>query len=275
MKYDEKLLHEVIAIALKAGGEIMDIYSKDFAVEYKDDKSPLTDADKRSNEVIIDGLKRLDRQYPVLSEESRAVDYSERREWDIFWLVDPIDGTKEFIKKNGEFTVNIALVEDGQPVMGVVYAPALNTLYYGMKEMGAFRKSGETDAVRLPAEKNNPAVSNVVRVVASRSHLNQETSDFIDAVSAQYPGCGIERVSKGSSLKLCMVAEGSADIYPRVAPTMEWDTAAAQGVVEAAGKAVYNFETFAVENVRFSDKISAARLRYNKENLLNPFFVVI
>jgi len=274
MKYDKKLLNEVIEIAVQAGSEIMEIYKKDFGVEYKDDKSPLTDADKHSNDVIIAGLKKLDRQYPILSEENKVIEYAERQNWSNFWLVDPIDGTKEFIKKNGEFTVNIALIENGAPVMGVVYAPALETLYYGMKGFGAFRKmSDKTEA--LPANRNNPSESKVVRVVASRSHLNEETSNFIDAVAAQYPDCEIEKVSKGSSLKLCMVAEGSADIYPRVAPTMEWDTAAAQGVVEAACKGTFKFETFPADNVKFNSEVDAEKLTYNKENLLNPYFVVV
>lgn len=274
MKYDEKLLNEVIDIAVQAGNEIMEIYKKDFGVEYKDDKSPLTDADKHSNDVIIAGLKKLDRQYPILSEETQVVPFKERKNWVNFWLVDPIDGTKEFIKKNGEFTVNIALIENGAPVMGIVYAPALETLYYGMKGFGAFRKTGNK-LEQLPAEKNDPEKSKIVRVVASRSHLNEETESFIDAVAAQYPECEIEKVSKGSSLKLCMVAEGSADIYPRVAPTMEWDTAAAQGVVEAAGKGTYKFETFPASNVRFNEFVNADKLTYNKENLLNPYFVVV
>jgi len=274
MNYDQKLLESVIEVALQAGAEIMEIYKKDFSIEYKDDKSPLTEADKHSNEVICAGLKKLDKIYPILSEENKTVSYEERKDWKTFWLVDPIDGTKEFIKKNGEFTVNIALIEDGEPVMGVVYAPALDTLYYGMKGHGAFRKtSGRLEA--LPAEKNDPGESKKIRVVASRSHLNKETSDFIDSIAKQYPECGIEAVSKGSSLKLCMVAEGSADIYPRVAPTMEWDTAAAQGVVEAAGKCTYNFETFPHDDVKFNTKIKADKLTYNKENLLNPFFVVV
>jgi len=274
MTYNKKLLYEVIEIAVQAGQEIMEIYKKDFSVEFKDDKSPLTEADKHSNEVIIAGLKKLDRQYPILSEENKVVAYSERKCWKTFWLVDPIDGTKEFINKNGEFTVNIALVEDGAPVMGVVYAPALETLYYGMKDHGAFRKiSGKTES--LPAIKNNPAESKIIRVVASRSHLNQETSDFIDSIAEQYPDCEIEAVSKGSSLKLCMVAEGSADIYPRVAPTMEWDTAAAQGVVEAAGKFVYNFDRFSIDRIQSKSEADMPKLTYNKENLLNPYFIVV
>lgn len=274
MKYDEKLLNEIIEIAVQAGSEIMEIYNKDFSIEYKDDKSPLTEADKHSNEVIVAGLKKLDRQYPILSEETKAAEYAERKEWSHFWLVDPIDGTKEFIKKNGEFTVNIALVEDGAPVMGVVYAPALDTLYYGMKDFGAYRKTGDK-LEQMPVIKNNPAESKVIRVVASRSHLNEETANFIDAVAKQYSDCEVEKVSKGSSLKLCMVAEGSADIYPRVAPTMEWDTGAAQGVVEAAGKGTYKFETFSADNVNFNSAVDAEKLTYNKEDLINPYFVAV
>ncbi|PLX66971.1 MAG: 3'(2'),5'-bisphosphate nucleotidase [Denitrovibrio sp.] len=274
MQYDQKLLDEVIDIAVQAGSEIIEIYKKDFSIEYKDDKSPLTEADKHSNDVICTGLQRLDRQYPILSEENKAVEYAERKNWDCFWLVDPIDGTKEFIKKNGEFTVNIALIENGSPVMGVVYAPALETLYYGMKGHGAFRKTS-SKLETLPVIENDPAESKIIRVVASRSHLNEETSNFIDNIAKQYPNCEIEKVSKGSSLKLCMVAEGSADVYPRVAPTMEWDTAAAQGVVEAAGKHIYNFETFPSDNVKFNLEIITCKITYNKENLLNPFFIVL
>lgn len=273
MTYDETLLKDVIELAVEAGTEIMKIYGRDFSIEYKDDNSPLTEADTHSNEVITAGLKKLSRQYPVLSEETKAVDYAIRKDWKTFWLVDPIDGTKEFIKKNGEFTVNIALIENGKPVIGVVYAPALGILYYGMKGYGAYRKTDRLE--KLPVIKNDPAVSKIINIVASRSHLNEETSGFIDEVARQYPDCTIEKVSKGSSLKLCMVAEGTADIYPRVAPTMEWDTAAAQGVVEAAGKHVYRFETFPADSVKFNSEISTEKLVYNKENLLNPSFVTV
>lgn len=274
MDYDVKLLEKVIDIAVLAGKEIMKIYRKDFSVEYKDDNSPLTEADRHSNNVIISGLSKLDRQYPVLSEESKVVDYAERKNWKTFWLVDPIDGTKEFIKKNGEFTVNIALIDGGVPVMGVVYAPAIDTLYYGMKDHGAFRRRG-AETVKLPAEKNEPSASGIIRVVASKSHMNSETTDFIDRISKQYPSCSVECVSMGSSLKLCMVADGSADIYPRVAPTMEWDTAAAQAVAEAAGKAVYDFSSFPADKDVLGGNLKAVRLQYNKENLLNPYFVVV
>jgi len=274
LKYDKKLLNEVIDIAVQAGREIMEIYEKDFSIEYKDDNSPLTEADKHSNDVIIAGLKKLDRQYPILSEETRAVDYSIRKDWKTFWLVDPIDGTKEFIKKNGEFTVNIALIEDGAPVMGVVYVPAQDVTYYGMKGFGAFRKSGGKTE-KLPVDANDPAKSGILRVVASKSHMNEETASFIEKYTELYPGCRVEKVSKGSSLKLCMVAEGSADIYPRVAPTMEWDTAAAQAVVEAAGKNTFDFSSFSDSVLDGRNSQKALKLIYNKENLLNPHFIVL
>ena len=274
MSYDERLLHEVINIALQAGREIMRIYQMDFSVQYKSDNSPLTDADMRSNAIIIDGLRKLDKQYPILSEEAKFAAYAERKNWKNFWLVDPIDGTKEVIKKNGEFTVNIALIEEKLPVLGVVYAPALDTLYYGMKGFGAFRKTGGR-LEKLPTEKNDPLTSKTIKVAVSRSHMNKETSDFIDRLSRNYPDCRIETISKGSSLKLCMVAEGSADIYPRIAPTMEWDTAAAHGVVKASGKGTYKLDSFTVDEDIFHKEISAESLIYNKADLLNPFFIVI
>jgi len=274
MEHDEILLKDVIEISLFAGKKIIDIYRKDFSIEYKNDKSPLTEADILSNELITSGLTNLDSQYPILSEENRIIDYSERKNWKRFWLVDPIDGTKEFIKKNGEFTINIALIDQGEPVMGVVYAPALETLYYGMKGFGSYRKTnGKTE--KLPLAQNNPSESKVIRIAASRSHMNKDTSDFIDKVSAIYPDCIIENTYKGSSLKLCMVAEGSADIYPRAAPTMEWDTAAAHGIVEASGRGVFRFDTFNMNDIRFNSEIHAEKLTYNKTNLLNPNFIVI
>lgn len=256
--------------ALRAGAAILCIYERDFAVEYKEDESPLTEADKAAHHIIVDALE--DTGLPVLSEESRAVPYEERKGWGTFWLVDPLDGTKEFIKKNGEFTVNIALIKGGRPVMGVVYAPVLKTLYIGVIGRGAVRGAGDEmfqnlenlnagfpnlgNAFELlPAEQ---AEEGVIKVVASRSHCNDETKEFIAGLEKQGR---IELVSSGSSLKLCMVAEGSADVYPRIAPTMEWDTAAAQAVVEAAGGTVVQYG-------------SDEPLRYNKEDLLNPFFVV-
>jgi len=244
-------LKKIEKIAKEAGVFIMAIYEKDFTIEYKDDKSPLTEADLKSNEIICNSLLELYPNIPILSEENKAAPYEERKKWEYYWCIDPIDGTKEFIKKNGEFTVNIALIHKDKPVFGVVYAPALDDMYSAKQNEGAF-KNGE----KLPLYTNdNP--SKKLSVVASKSHLSEETQAFIDALDTKE----IEQVSKGSSLKLCMVAEGIADIYPRLAPTMEWDTAAADAVVREAGKMTYQFE-------------SEKPVVYNKENLLNPWFVV-
>jgi 3'(2'), 5'-bisphosphate nucleotidase len=244
-------IDEIKNIATSAGRLIMHIYEKDFSIEYKDDNSPLTEADTKSNELICNRLKLLYPEIPIMSEENKQVAYEIRKDWDCYWCIDPIDGTKEFIKKNGEFTVNIALICQGEPVLGVVYAPALQELYSAKKGEGAYKNEQ-----RLPLRANdNPKQK--LSVVASKSHLSSETQAFIDSLDAKE----IEQVSKGSSLKLCMVAEGSADIYPRLAPTMEWDTAAADAIVREAGKMTYQFE-------------SQEPLMYNKENLLNPWFVV-
>jgi 3'(2'), 5'-bisphosphate nucleotidase len=245
------------------------VYQRDFTVEYKDDRSPLTEADKAAHEIICAGLKQTG--LPVLSEESKTVPYELRKDWGRFWLVDPLDGTKEFIKKNGEFTVNIALIDAGRPVLGVVYAPVLQTIYYGLQAEGMEHGAWKADdcagksvdeifesAVALPLKSAIGNRQSPIRVVASRSHMNPETETFIAALEKQGR---VELVSSGSSLKLCMVAEGRADVYPRIAPTMEWDTAAAQAVVEASGGTVMQYGT-------------KEPLRYNKENLLNPFFVV-
>ncbi len=246
-------LDSIVAIAKEAGDVIMEIYQKDFSVEYKDDKSPLTEADLRSNEIIVSKLKALYPHIPLLSEEEKEVAFDERKEWEYFWLIDPIDGTKEFIKKNDEFTVNIALIHKDTPVLGVVYAPALGDMYKAKKGVGAFKNNQ-----KLPLEVNDTPETSL-RVVASKSHLSEETQAFIDEVAKSTES--IEQVSKGSSLKLVMVAEGSADIYPRLAPTMEWDTGAADAVVREAGKMTYQFE-------------HDTPVVYNKQNLLNPWFVV-
>jgi 3'(2'), 5'-bisphosphate nucleotidase len=255
-----------VKAALKAGDAIMEVYGNDdFGVEAKEDESPLTMADKRAHEIIVDTLGQTN--FPILSEEGSHTPYEERSNWTRFWLVDPLDGTKEFIKRNGEFTVNIAMVEEGNTTFGVVYAPVLDELYVGIPGRGAFRcrtqkKSDQAldyllqFADRLPVE--DPS-ENFFRVVASRSHYNQETKNYVDSLDTG--GREISLVNKGSSLKLCMVASGEADIYPRLGPTMEWDTAAAHAVVKASGK-----------NVCRAD--SGKELTYNKENLLNPYFVV-
>jgi 3'(2'), 5'-bisphosphate nucleotidase len=261
----------VAELAVRAGAAIMEIYRRDFEIEVKADNSPLTEADLAANSVICSGLRALS-DLPILSEESRQTDYSERSGWSRFWLVDPLDGTKEFVKRNGEFTVNIALVEDGVPVAGFVYAPVLGKLFLGIAGIGAFSVAVPVsedfpqvvDYARLPPEwlrlpccrKEDP---DVLRVVASRSHRTPETDALIGELAAGY--ARTELVSSGSSLKLCLVAEGKADVYPRLAPTMEWDTGAAQAVVEAAGKSCCAYP-------------AGTPLRYNKADLLNPHFVV-
>jgi 3'(2'), 5'-bisphosphate nucleotidase len=246
-------IDDIIAIARNAGDAIMEIYTKDFSVEYKEDQSPLTEADQKANEIIVEGLSALNPNIPILSEEGRDIPYEERKNWEYFWMVDPLDGTKEFIKKNGEFTVNIALIHNGIPVLGVVYAPALDEMYWAKKGDSAY-KNGQ----KLPLY-TNLDTSKLLRVVASKSHLSPETQEYIDQLAKTTET--IECISKGSSLKLCMIAEGGADIYPRLAPTMEWDTAAADAIVRESGKMAYQ-----LENNR--------PMLYNKQNLLNPYFVV-
>jgi len=248
---DKIELEDIVFIAKDAGEAIMQIYNRDFNIEYKDDKSPLTEADLKANDIICSNLTRLYPNIPIMSEENKQVAYDNRKKWDYYWCIDPIDGTKEFIKKNDEFTVNIALIHKNTPVLGVVYAPAINEMYKAKKGEGAFKNNQ-----KLPLQTNlNPKEK--LFVVASKSHLSPETQEFIDNLETKE----IEQVSKGSSLKLCMVAEGKADIYPRLAPTMEWDIAAADAVVREAGKMTYQFE-------------NNQPMLYNKENLLNPWFVV-
>jgi 3'(2'), 5'-bisphosphate nucleotidase len=248
---DSVAIEDIIAIAKEAGEKIVAIYERDFEISYKEDQSPLTEADKASHEVIVGGLKRYG--IPILSEEGRQIAYEERKGWEYYWCIDPIDGTKEFIKKNGEFTINIALIYHNRPVLGVVYAPVLDDLYYAKEGEGAFK-----NAQRLPWHINETPDESLF-VVASKSHLSQETQAFIDEVAQTTKE--IKQVSKGSSLKLVMVAEGVADIYPRLAPTMEWDTAAADAIVRESGKMSYQLP-------------SNRPLLYNKEDLLNPWFVV-
>lgn len=249
--FDKIDLEDIKTIALEAADAIMKIYAKDFSVEYKDDKSPLTEADTKANEIICKRLEELYPTIPMMSEENKEVPFEVRKNWEYYWCIDPIDGTKEFIKKNDEFTINIALIHKNSPVLGVVYAPAIDEMYSAKKGYGAFK-----NGMRLPLFVNNEPLKKL-SVVASKSHLSEETQVFIDALKTDE----IEQVSKGSSLKLCMVAEGVADIYPRLAPTMEWDTAAADAVVREAQRMTYQFE-------------SNEPMVYNKENLLNPWFIV-
>ena len=244
-------------IARKAGAAIMEIYKTEFSVEMKENKSPLTEADKVSNKIILDELKKQFPEIPFISEETKAMDYSERKNWNHCWLIDPIDGTKEFIKKNGEFTVNIALVENGEPTLGVVYAPALKKMWSAKTGEGSFliNESGE----RIQLKKGiDYKTLNKVRVIGSRSHMSEETEKFIQQLKAE--GKEIDFVSAGSSIKFCLLADGSADVYPRFAPTMEWDTAAGHAVLLIAGGSV-------------TETSSLKPLHYNKQNLLNPFFL--
>ncbi len=236
--------------SLAAGEEILKIYnSEDFGVEMKGDNSPLTLADQAAHKVIVSQLKATD--LPILSEEGRDIPYSERKDWDYFWMVDPLDGTKEFIKRNGEFTVNIALIHHNKPIMGVVYAPVLNWLYWGNEEEGAWKINEDKKLIKLQRAESEE----IQTIVASRSHMSAETKEFID----QYPGA--EVISMGSSLKLMLVAEGKAQVYPRFAPTMEWDTAAAHGVINSLQGEVNEYPD------------GSEALKYNKENLLNPWFI--
>ncbi|BDS13564.1 3'(2'),5'-bisphosphate nucleotidase CysQ [Aureispira anguillae] len=248
------LIPELCQIATDAGLAILDIYKNCEGIEIikKADDSPLTAADQASNAVICAGLEQLPIQYPIISEENKAVPFEVRKNYDYYWLVDPLDGTKEFIKRNGEFTVNIALVHAGKVVLGVVYAPVLDELYWAADGDGAFLKTnGETKAIHAP---KFTMKDKGINVVCSRSHLNEETKAFIEQLDAP------NLVSKGSSLKFLQLATGQAHLYPRVAPTMEWDTAAAQIVLEEAGGKVLQYNT--------TDAVI-----YNKENMLNPYFV--
>ena len=237
-------------IARAAGDAILAIYCQPFAVEYKQDESPLTAADQGAHEVIVQALARLTPDIPVLSEESDAETMQARLGWSRYWLVDPLDGTKEFVSRNGEFTVNIALIDHGRPVWGLVYAPVLDKLWYGGKEVGAWRVAdGKHEAIQTRPHGDGEAW----RVVGSRNHLSQETLDYLA------PFGEIELVSMGSSLKFCIIAEGGAELYPRLAPTCEWDTAAAQAVLEGAGGSV--------------TQLDGSALAYNKPDILNPWFV--
>ncbi|BCN92762.1 3'(2'),5'-bisphosphate nucleotidase CysQ [Thiomicrorhabdus immobilis] len=256
-------VQDIVGLAKKAGEAIMEIYQKDFEVEFKADESPLTEADKKANEMIVTGLEALGLGIPVLSEEGKNIPYDERKDWEYFWLVDPVDGTKEFVKKNGEFTVNIALIHKEVPVLGVVYAPALNETYWAKKGEGAFKEQMIADKMQtfaLPKQQNRKEGELVV--VASKSHMSPETKTFIDEYAVDYPLLTTHSI--GSSLKICLVAEGEADIYPRLGPTMEWDTGAAHAVVIEAGK---TFQGYSIEDGYFPHL-------YNKENLLNAWFVV-
>lgn len=253
LPFDLGILHdEARRLARAAGEEILRIYGEDdFAVEIKGDDSPLTAADLASQRVIVAGLSAVTPEIPVISEESKNAPYDERAEWSLCWLVDPLDGTKEFVKRNGEFTVNIALLHEGLPILGVVYAPVLDRTYSGIYEQGAWRSDGAGGP--QPIRAGGTGEETLV-VVASRSHPSPELASFLGALPAH------RLTSMGSSLKLCLVAEGAADLYPRLGPTMEWDTGAAHAVVLAAGGDVVD--------------TNGNRLTYNRRDLLNPHFIV-
>lgn len=251
-------LEDVKRIAREAGTAILEVYGTEFAVDSKEDRSPLTEADRRSNAVILGGLARIAPEIRVISEETLVPHYEERKRWERFWLVDPLDGTKEFIKRNGEFTVNIALVRAGVPVLGVVYQPVGDRLYWAAEGEGAWKSSEGEAPVRISGGEHY-VTKDEVTVVASRSHLTEEVREFVAEI--EDAGKKVEFLSAGSSLKICLVAEGVADVYPRLGPTMEWDTAAAHAVALEAGRRVVRHGT-------------DEALLYNKEDLLNPFFVV-
>ena len=245
-------IQDIVTLAKEAGNAIMQIYIQDFEVEYKQDNSPLTLADKNANDIIEDGLKQLSVSFPILSEEGKEIPYKDRKHWEYFWLVDPLDGTKEFVKKNGEFTVNIALIYKDTPVLGVVYAPALDVCYWAKKNEGAFK-----DGQKLPLKTENQR--NTYKIVVSRSHMSDDTQAFIDAIDTNKEK---ELISIGSSLKICLVAEGEADIYPRLGPTMEWDTGAAHAILNEARQSLRKYMNNKYE-----------KHKYNKNDLLNSWFV--
>lgn len=262
-------IHQLLKIAIEAslvaGQKIMEVYDQNYEIIEKSDSSPLTVADQNSNQIINEYLIKT--EIPIISEENKEIDYAERKTWNAFWIVDPVDGTKEFIKRNGEFTVNIAYVVNGVPKLGVIYVPAVKTVYFANVGEGQALKA-ILDSHNTPVDqvieraqmlepKNNS--SNKIQVVGSRSHMNQDTLNYVETLKNE--GKQIEIVSKGSSLKFCLVAEGNADVYPRYAPTMEWDTAAGQAICNAVGINVISKET-------------DQPLQYNKENLLNSYFLV-
>jgi len=248
----ESVLEQLVDISRRAGVAILEWYDGDMGITQKADDSPLTNADLASHELINEALTKLWPEIPVLSEESAIIPWETRRTWRHYWLVDPLDGTKEFINKNGEFTVNIALISDHQPVMGIVHVPVTGISYFGARNAGAWRQHGTDTATAI--EVRQPAAEPLV-IVGSRSHANPELASQLNRLGPH------ELISMGSSLKFCRVAEGQADFYPRLGPTSEWDTAAAQAVVEAAGGQVV--------------KIDGSPLGYNqKEVYLNPFFFV-
>lgn len=267
MRDNDKLLLDAVHASLRAGEEILEVYnSEDYEVQFKEDESPLTLADRKADNLIREMLSVTG--IPYFSEEGKKTPFEERSGWEKYWLVDPLDGTKEFIKRNGEFTVNIALIEKHAPVMGVVFVPVHKQLYFAEKQTGSYKienipekeifSSFDKLLARAKKIESNRVIENF-RIVGSRSHLSLETSDYFKKLQQEYGEA--EVVTKGSSLKICMVAEGTADIYPRLGPTMEWDTAAGHAIALYAGCSVLKFDT-------------GELLVYNKPDLLNPWFIV-
>ena len=257
MKLENSQLEALEVIARDAGAGILSVYESEvFDVESKGDGSPLTRADRLAHDIIVAGLSELTPQIPIVSEESATEEMESRLSWETFWLVDPLDGTKEFIKRNGEFTVNIALIHQGNPIYGVVYAPVLNSCFSGGTGYGAWRVDGKDYSRQeiMVASKSE----GLMTVVASRSHRGEAVEAFIASLADRFGQPEVR--SMGSSLKICLVATGEADIYPRLGPTCEWDTAAAHSVVLGAGGKVTN--------------VCGQPLVYNKENILNPWFLV-
>lgn len=247
----KKLAEHISLIARHAGKEIMTVYQQDFSVFEKQDSSPLTKADLAAHHCIVKMLSELDNSIPILSEESSHIEWSERQLWSKYWLVDPLDGTREFVKKNGEFTVNIALIENGEPILGAVYAPVLDWMLVGGKDIGAYWEKGDESGIAKVAQASEP-----LKVAASRSHRDEKSQAYLDKIGA------VDTVGLGSSLKFCKIATGGIDLYPRFGPTSEWDTAAAQAVLEAAGGGVFTLD--------------GKPLRYNhKDLLLNPHFMAV
>ena len=252
----KSLCESCVEIAREAGGKILKIYDTEFDIEHKDDKTPLTNADMASHHTIIEALSSLTPDIPVLSEESAKLSFEERSQWSIYWLVDPLDGTREFIKRNGEFTVNIALIKDHRSILGVIHVPVLDIDYFAYDGGGAFKSAqggtAQTISVKSPEDDR-------IVVAGSRSHGSEEMQKYMEKIAASYTE--VDMLSMGSSLKFCLVAEGKADLYPRLGLTSEWDTAAAQCIVEQAGGQVTRTDMSALE--------------YNtKDSLLNPFFFV-
>ena len=262
-----------IKAALAAGRVILEVYSSDFSVEHKSDDSPLTLADKNAHRVIVNHLQTS--EFPILSEEGRSVPYAERKSWQTLWIVDPLDGTKEFVKRNGEFTVNIALVQEDRPVLGVILIPVKAMLYFATPNRGAHKLAVDPGDTPVTDTGQGPAIAKILSkshrlpadsdperpytIIGSRSHSTPELAQFVADQRRQHDR--VEFISAGSSLKFCLLAEGRADVYPRLAPTMEWDTAAGQAIAENAGARVLVYDT-------------GEPLRYNRENLLNPWFIV-